>query len=128
MEFLSESIFWYYVGHRPWSESTDDIMESILAMNTRASELHMPVDWRNASSISWAVSCRAYIMSQKYADEASRKTFNTFRSGISASIGPKGFFVHALERIMGNVLQPALPGRAVYDSVADTFAVESMHY
>ena len=128
MEFLSESTFWYYLGHCLWSEATDDIIESVLPMNSRASELHVPVEWRNASSIPWAVSCRAYILSQEYAGEAGRKTFNAFRSGISASIGPKGFFGHALERIMGNVLQPALPGRAVYDTVADAFAAASMNY
>jgi len=128
MKFLSESTFWYYLGHYLWSEVNNDIEKLISPMNMRARELDLPIEWKNASSIPWAVSCKVYILSKKYAHDEDQKVFNAFRSGMSASIAPRGFFDHALERIIGNVSQPAFPGRSAYDSVADTFAVASINY
>jgi hypothetical protein len=125
---ISESPFWYYVGHCLWKDATDDIIQSIPPMNKRARDLNIPIEWNASSSIPWAVSCRAYVLSKEYANNADRKTFNAFRSGISASIGPQGFFDHALERIIGNVSSPAFSERLPHDSVADTFALGSMNY
>jgi len=125
---ISESTFWYYVGHSLWEDVTNDITQSITPMNIRARKLGVPIEWNASSSIPWAVSCRAYILSKEYATNADRKTFNAFRSGLSASLGPAGYFDHALKRIIGNVSSPAISGRLPQDSVADTFALGSINY
>lgn len=126
--YLSESTFWYYFGHLVWDNVSTQINESLIPMNEKAKELGIPVEWKHKQAIPWATCCRVYILSKQHVPNISRKQFQALRTGVSASISPRDFFSHALQRILGNVDQPALPNRQMTDSVADTFAVGSINY
>lgn len=127
-DYLSESTFWYYLGHQVWDVVSTQIVESLGSMNNRAKELGIPVEWKRDLAVPWATGCRVYILSKQYVPDASRAQFQALRTGISASISPRQFFDHALQRIIGNVTQPALSNRRLTDSVADTFAAAAMNY
>jgi len=126
--YTSESAFWYYVGHKLWNASTNEMNESLNPMNVRAAGANIPVEWKPDKAIPWATCCRAYILSKQNISNIGRLHFQAFVRGMTASIGPRGFFDHALHKIMGNVQNPALPNRIIVDSVADTFAAASMTY
>lgn len=127
-EYTSESAFWYYVGHRLWNATTNEVNESLNPMNVRAAGANVPVEWKPDKAVPWATSCRAYILSKQHISDRGHRHFHAFMRGLSASLGPRGFFDHALQRIMGNVQVPALPNRQLIDSVADTFAAASLSY
>jgi hypothetical protein len=97
-------------------------------MNARATEADIPVEWKPDKAIPWATCCRAYILSKKHVPNTDHSNFRVFMSGVSASLGPLGFFDHALQCIMGNVEHPAFPNSNIADSVADTFAAASVSY
>lgn len=128
MNYLEESTLWYFIGHHIWQEATDEIDQYTNEMNLRAKALCLPIEWPNSQCIPWAVCCRFYILSKQLPSPPSKSLFKAFNRGMSASMGPQGFFDHAFRRILENVSQPAFPGRSLIDSVADTFALASMKY
>lgn len=126
--YLSDSTFWYYLGHRAWDNVTAQITESIHAMNARAREVGFPVEWTSGRTVPWATVCRVHILSKQHLAHATKAQFGSLCRGCSASIQPRGFFEHALRRVLGNIDKPALPSREPIDSLADTFAAASMNY
>jgi len=128
MSYLEESTLWYFIGRRLWQEATDGIAQFTNEMNFRAKVLRLPVEWPNSQCIPWAVCCRSYILSKQCTPTSTKSLFNAFHRGMSASMGPRGFFDHAFRRVLGNISQPPFPGRPPIDSVADTFALASMKY
>jgi hypothetical protein len=126
--WFAESTFWYYVGHRVWDDVAAQIEESLGPLDSEAKKAGFPLEWDRGLAVPWATICRVYLLSKEHVPDLGPREFEALRRGVSASISPRGFFEHALKRILGNVEQPALPGRQLVDSLADTFALASIRY
>jgi hypothetical protein len=125
---LGEPKFWRFLGLQLCSAVEREIGEALEYLNARAAVLGVPLEWTVNKSVPWAVVCRAYILSKRHIGDGTRLQFAAFQSGMASVTSPHAFFGYAFDRILGNVLQPALPGRSLVDSVADTFAVGALGY
>jgi len=124
----TESAFWQVVAHHLLAACEADIPQSLEPMSQRVRELELPIEFSPNKAVPWALACRGYVLAKQHLPDATKWEFALFRSNFGGVINPKGFFEHALTKILDNIATPAHSGRSAPDSVADTFAIGSLAY
>lgn len=124
----TESAFWQVVAYRLLAVCEADIAQSLEPMSQRVRELDLPIEFSPNKAVPWAFACRGYVLAKQNLPDATKWEFALFRSNFNGVVNPKGFFEHALAKILDNITVPAHPGRSAPDSIADTFAIASLEY
>jgi len=125
VEFSSESAFWHLLARRVERESARSLPDLFAALNGRAVALRLPVAYSPPHATAWAVLCRLFLLTNDGDDTLDRKGFAAMKAGFSRVLRPEAFTSGALERILKNIDAPAVLGRTLEESVADTFLVKA---
>jgi len=124
----TESAFWQLLAYQLLAASEADIVQSLEPMSQRVRDLDLPIEFSPNKAVPWAFACRGYVLVKQNLPDATKWEFSLFRSNFGGVINPKGFFEHALTKLLDNIAAPAHPGRSAADSIADTFAISSVEY
>ncbi len=124
--FMRESTFWYFLAHRALEQSSGSLSRVIASLDQRAKELSLPVHYPAQHAMAWAVLLQLFAVAAPYRESAGRFGFEMMLAGFDRVFAPKGFAKVVLERSLGNLQSPALPGRTNDETIADTFLANGM--
>ena len=124
--FMRESTFWYFLAHRALEQSSGPLSRVIASLDQRAKELSLPIHYPAQHATAWAVLLQLFAVAAPYRESAGRFGFEMMLAGFDRVFAPKGFAKVVLERSLGNLQTPALPGRTNDETVVDTFLANGM--
>lgn len=96
------------------------------SLDHRANELSLPIHYPPQHATAWAVLLQLFAVSGPYRESAGRFGFEMMLAGFDHVFSPKGFAKVVLERFLGNLQSPALPGRTSDETITDTFLANGM--
>lgn len=123
---MGESTFWYFLAHSALERSSSVLGRVFASLDHRAQELSLPIHYPPQHAKAWAVLLQLFAVASPYRDSAGRFGFTMMLAGFDHVFAPKGFSQVVLERSLGNVQSPALPGRTHDETIVDTFLANGM--
>lgn len=123
---MRESTFWYFLAHRALEQASGPLARVMASLDHRATELSLPIRYPPQHAMAWAVLLQLFAIAAPYRESAGRFGFEMMLAGFDRVFAPKGFAKVVLERSLGNLQSPALPGRTNDESIADTFLANGM--
>lgn len=126
VKFTRESTFWYFLAHRALDASSRVLGRVLASLDHRAKELSLPVHYPSQHATSWAVLLQLFAVASPHRGVGGRFGFEMMLAGFDRVFAPKGFAKVVLERSLGNLQSPALPGRTHEETIADTFLANGM--
>jgi len=126
VKFMRESTFWYFLAHRALERSFGVLGRVLASLDHRANELSLPIHYPHQHATAWAVLLQLFAIASPYRESAGRFGFEMMLAGFDHVFAPKDFSKVVLERSLGNLQSPALPGRTHDETIVDTFLANGM--
>lgn len=124
--YASESPFWYFLAHQAVEAANSKLPVIFNKLNARARELSLPIEFKAPHTLTWAVLCQLFNITQPMAENLSRREFEVMLIAFDRVLAPKGLAKMGFERIIGNIRSPSFPDRSRDDSIADTFLANGL--
>ena len=123
--YAGESQFWQTLAALLKERGGQELPPLFEALARRSAELGLPVTFGGARTEGWAFVCRMFRVYQERMALAGRKGYRAMTAGAKRSVNGR-FAEGAFKRIAANITYPSSPGRAMEDSVADTFLANGL--
>lgn len=123
--FAGESQFWETVASLLKESSEEELPPLFDALTRRSAELGLPMTFGGARAEGWAFVCRMFSIYQERMASAGRRGYKAMTAGTKRAANAR-FAAGAFKRIAANITYPSSPGRAIKDSVADTFLANGL--
>lgn len=123
--YAGESQFWETVASLLKERSAQELQPLFDALARRSSELGLPMTFGGARAEGWAFVCRMFCVYHERMASVGRKGYKAMTAGTKRVVNAR-FAAGAFKRIAANITYPSSPGRAIEDSVADTFLANGL--
>lgn len=123
--YAGESQFWETVASLIRESGDEEFPPLFDALTRRSAELGLPMTFGGARTDGWAFVCRMFHVYQERMASVGRRGYTAMTAGTRRAVNAR-FAAGAFKRIAANITYPSSPGRAIKDSVADTFLANGL--